>query len=105
MSDLRERVIAALEAVNDPHVPASLRAMGMLNAVVVDDNGLARVQICIPCMACPGMALLRDAIGAAVRGVPGIRDVVIEEGWHLPWSPEMVSDEVRTLMRANGIQL
>lgn len=105
MSDLREAVLAALEGVNDPHVPVSLRSMGMLREVAVDERGVARVQVCIPCMACPGMALLRDAIQGAVRAVPGVNVVVVEEGWHLPWSPEMVTDEVRALMRANGIQL
>lgn len=79
--------------------------MGMLRAVSVDPGGVVRVEICIPCMACPGAGLLRERVREAVLAVEGVREVVVEEGWHLPWSPEMVEPEVRALMRANGIQI
>ena len=101
----REQLMAALETVNDPHVPVSLRRMGMLRAVSCDETGVARVQVCIPCLACPGAAMLRERIEAAVGALPGVSRVVVEEGWHLPWSPEMVEPAVKDLMRANGIQL
>ncbi|MGQ9367040.1 metal-sulfur cluster assembly factor [Azospirillum sp. ST 5-10] len=98
-------MMAALEAVHDPHVPVSLRRMGMLRQVRCDADGTARVEICIPCMACPGAALLREGIRQALLAVDGVRDVVVEEGWHLPWSRDMVEPDVRDLMRRNGIQL
>jgi metal-sulfur cluster biosynthetic enzyme len=95
----------ALEAVHDPHVPVSLRRMGMLRDIDVEADGTVRVQVCIPCMACPGAPMLRDGIRQAVMAVPGVKDVVVEEGWHLPWSRDMIEPEVRDLMRANGIQV
>jgi metal-sulfur cluster biosynthetic enzyme len=104
MTPSREQLIAALESVNDPHVPVSLRRMGMLREVSCE-NGVARVQVCIPCMACPGASMLRDRIEAAVGALPGVAKVIVEEGWHLPWSPDMVEPAVKDLMRANGIQL
>ncbi len=101
----RDALIAALEAVNDPHVPVSLRRMGMLREVSCDAAGTARVQVAIPCLACPGAAMLRERIEAAVGALPGVSKVIVEEGWHLPWSPDMVEPAVKELMRANGIQL
>lgn len=100
-----DQIKAALEAVHDPHVPVSLRRMGMLREVEMLDDGAVRVQICIPCMACPGASMLREDIRDAVMALGGVREVMVEEGWHLPWSREMIDPDVRDLMRANGIQV
>ena len=102
---LRDDVLAALETVNDPHVPVSLRRMGMLRDVEISADGHVRVQVCIPCMACPGAGMLHDAVLDAVLKVRGVAHVEVEEAWHLPWSPDMIEPEVRELMRVNGIQV
>lgn len=101
----RDEVVAALEAVNDPHVPVSIRRMGMLRDIGIDGDGTVRVAVCIPCMGCPGVGMLRDAVRDAVMALDGVTGVVVEEGWHLPWSREMIEPEVQEMMRANGIQV
>ena len=42
---------------------------------------------------------------AAMAVATGVADVVVEEGWHLPWSREMIDPDVQDMMRANGIQV
>lgn len=101
----REDVIEALEAVHDPHVPVSLRRMGMLRDIEIGDDGVVRVQVCIPCMGCPGAGMLRESVRDAVMALPGVTEVAVEEGWYLPWSRDMIEPEVRDMMRANGIQV
>ena len=101
----REQVIDALEAVHDPHVPVSLRRMGMLRTVEVGADGAVSVEVCIPCMACPGASMIREGIRAALEPLEGVTAVEVVEGWHLPWSREMIEPEVRDLMRLNGIQV
>lgn len=101
----REDVQEALEAVHDPHVPVSLRRMGMLREIEIRADGVVKVQICIPCMGCPGAGMLRDNTRDAVLALPGVTDVVVEEGWHLPWSRDMIDPDVQEMMRANGIQV
>tara|TARA_R110000787_G_scaffold14836_3_gene45711 strand:+ start:646 stop:978 length:333 start_codon:yes stop_codon:yes gene_type:complete len=101
----REDVMEALEAVHDPHVPVSLRRMGMLREIDIGDDGVVRVQVCIPCMGCPGAGMLRESIREAVLPLPGVTEVVVEEGWYLPWSRDMIEPEVQEEMRANGIQV
>ena len=71
----KEDNMQALEAVHDPHVPVSLRRMGMLR------------------------------IHDAVITLPGVTDVIVEEGWHLQWSRDMIEPEVQDMMRVNGIQV
>ncbi len=101
----KEDVVEALEAVHDPHVPVSLRRMGMLREIDIADDGVVTVQVCIPCMGCPGAGMLRESVRETVQTLPGVTKVVVEEGWHLPWSREMIEPEVQEMMRANGIQV
>ena len=95
----------ALESVHDPHVPVSLRRMGMLREIDISQDGVVIVQVCIPCMGCPGVGMLRENVREAVLALPGVTGVNIEEGWHLPWSREMIEPDVQDMMRVNGIQV
>ena len=101
----KEDVEKALEAVHDPHVPVSLRRMGMLREIEIGEDGTVTVQVCIPCMGCPGVGMLRENVREAVLAVPGVKQVNVEEGWHLPWSRDMIEPEVQDMMRQNGIQV
>ena len=100
-----ESVMAALESVDDPHVPVSLRRMGMVSAVEVAPHGAVLVRLRMPCMACPGTAMIRDGIRDAVATVPGVTAVDVVEAWDDAWRREMVEDSTRRLMRENGIQI
>ena len=101
----KEDIMQALETVHDPHVPVSLRRMGMLREINITQDGIVNVQICIPCMGCPGVGMLRENIRDAVITLPGVTDVIVEEGWHLQWSRDMIEPEVQDMMRVNGIQV
>ena len=56
-------------------------------------------------MGCPGVGMLRENIRDAVITLPGVTDVIVEEGWHLQWSRDMIEPEVQDMMRVNGIQV
>ena len=101
----KEDIMQALEAVHDPHVPVSLRRMGMLREINITQDGIVNVQICIPCLGCPGVGMLRENIRDAVITLPGVTDVIVEEGWHLQWSRDMIEPEVQDMMRVTGIQV
>lgn len=100
-----DAVREALETVEDPHVPVSLRRMGMLRDIAIDDGGVVQVQLCIPCLGCPGVTLLREAIEQCVTALPGVSRVVVDAGFFLPWSRDMVDAEAKALMRTSGIQI
>ena len=101
----KEDIMQALEAVHDPHVPVSLRRMGMLREINITQDGVVNVQVCIPCMGCPGVGMQRENIREAVITLSGVTDVIVEEGWHLQWSRDMIEPEVQEMMRVKGIQV
>lgn len=101
----KKDIIQALETVHDPHVPVSLRRMGMLREISITEDGVVNIQVCIPCMGCPGVGMLRENVRESVLALSGVTDVIVEEGWHLPWSRDMIESEVQDMMRVNGIQV
>jgi len=104
-SALEVEIRDALESVNDPHVPASLRAMGMLAGVETTADGDATIRLRIPCLSCPGLGMLRDDIQRALEPLLDVRSVAVVEDWSESWSRDLVAPETQVLMRTNGIQL
>jgi metal-sulfur cluster biosynthetic enzyme len=100
-----EAVMAALESVEDPHVPVSLRRMGMVSGVDVRPGGAVSVRLRMPCMACPGTGMIRDGVRDTVSALPGVTAVEVVEAWDDAWRRELVEDTTRTLMHDNGIQI
>lgn len=99
-----QQVVKALEDVHDPHVPVSLRSMGMLAGVQVSGEHV-RVEVCIPCMACPASDFIADRVRDRVLALDGVTSVDVTPGFHLYWDRESVDPEARELMRTAGIQL
>jgi metal-sulfur cluster biosynthetic enzyme len=100
-----EAVRAALEQVNDAHVPVSLRRMGMVAGVGVSADGEVRVRLRMPCMACPADQMIAEWIGEVVSALPGVTEVEVVRAWDEPWDRRMVETTARDLMHAHGIQI
>ena len=97
-----DQVREKLRAVHDPHVHAAIADMGMLRDIYIAGNSI-RVEICVPCMACPGTDKLVEDITVCLSELS--QDVTVSLGFHLPWDRDMVTDDVKDLMRINGIQI
>ena len=98
-----ELVREALGRVHDPHIPIGIDRLGMVRGVDVAPDGSVVVQLGIPCLGCPGVSMLKQAVCDAVVAVPGVTAVSIEEGWEHEWTTEMVDAEARVHMRRYGI--
>lgn len=94
----------ALSAVHDPHVPVSIERMGMLRGIDIDADGRVTVELGIPCLACPGVSMLKQAIVEAVGSIPGVIGVTVDEGWHHAWHTGMIAPEARVFMQRYGIR-
>lgn len=101
---VREALVReALGRVNDPHIPIGIDRLAMVRGVEVADDGSVVVQLGIPCLGCPGVSMLKQAVCDAVAGVPGVCAVSVEEAWEHEWTADMVDAEARVHMRRYGI--
>jgi ATP-binding protein involved in chromosome partitioning len=75
-----EQVNAALATVNDPEIKRPITEIGMVDTVVVDDDGLVHVKVLLTVAGCPLKdTITRDVTGAVGR-VAGVTGVDLELG-------------------------
>jgi metal-sulfur cluster biosynthetic enzyme len=99
-----EAVREALDAVEDPHIPASLVELEMVVDVAVDD-GRARVELTYPCLGCPAYGMIQDDVRQAATSVPGVDEAEVEVVWDPVWSKSDLSDDVREKVQRWGVGL
>lgn len=100
-----QEIRQALLAVNDPHIPVSIESMGMLRGIQISESGVVDVELGIPCLACPGVSMLKQSIRDAVSCLEGVSEVNVLEGWHHEWTTQSIEPGARQLMRRFGIQV
>lgn len=102
--DREEAVLAALDEVEDPHIPASLVDLEMVVDVAVED-GRARIELTYPCLGCPAYTMIQDDVREAATGVPGVAEARVEVVWEPGWSKADLAPEVRDRVQRWGVGL
>src|SRR5690349_8515029 len=69
-----------LEGVIDPELHASIVELGMVDDVAVDVDGTVTVQVALTTAGCPLRVQIKRDVESKVRGLRGVRDVVVRYG-------------------------
>jgi ATP-binding protein involved in chromosome partitioning len=88
---LAPKIRAALHGVSDPEIRRPITDLGMVESIDVDDSGRARVEVLLTVSGCPMKDTLQRDVTAAVRAVPGVREVEVALG--------VMSDDQRAALR------
>ncbi len=89
----REEVLEALKRVIDPEIGANIVDLGFVYGVEVSDDDVT-VRMTLTAPGCPLRMLFLKQVEAVVKEL-GARNVNIELVFDPPWSPEMMSEELR----------
>jgi ring-1,2-phenylacetyl-CoA epoxidase subunit PaaD len=96
----RESVLAALQEVADPEIPAvSIVELGMIDGVEVDRTGI-RVELVPTFVGCPAIELIRSNVEDRLSRF--CRPVRVEVTWDTPWSSDRISPTGRAKLRHSG---
>jgi ring-1,2-phenylacetyl-CoA epoxidase subunit PaaD len=93
-------VMAALDEVADPEIPAvSIVELGMIGAIDVESDRL-RVELLPTFVGCPALEVIRDAVATRLRpfGLP----VHVETSFATPWTSDRISPAGREKLRGSG---
>jgi ATP-binding protein involved in chromosome partitioning len=91
MSVTVEAVRAALATVKDPEIRRPITELDMVAALAVDSDGVVDLTLLLTIAGCPMRDTLVRDVTAAVRAVPGVRDLRLELG--------VMTDEQRSALR------
>jgi len=93
-------VLAALDEVADPEIPAvSIVEMGMVHEIDVATDRL-RVELLPTFVGCPALEVIRDAVADRLRTFG--RAVEVEISFATPWTSDRISAEGREKLRRSG---
>lgn len=100
----RERLIAALQDVEDPEIPISIVDMGLVVDVQARD-GEVWVEVTFTAMGCPAMDMIIQDIEARLGREPDVDVVHVEVVWEPIWTKERLSEDGKMAMREYGISI
>lgn len=92
---LEPAVIAALKTVFDPEIPVNIYDLGLIYDVLISRDAVVGVRMTLTAPACPAAQWLPGQVEAAVKGVDGVADAVVDVVFDPPWSKERMSDAAR----------
>jgi ATP-binding protein involved in chromosome partitioning len=75
-----DQVQAALATVNDPEIKRPITELGMVDSVVVSDDGAVSVKVLLTVAGCPLKDTINRDVTAAVQSVAGVTSVDLELG-------------------------
>ncbi len=90
-----DRVHAALATVDDPEIKKPITELGMVDSVVVDDAGTARITVLLTVSGCPMKDTITREVTEAVGRVAGVEEVVLELGVMTPEQREGLQAHLR----------
>ena len=99
----REQLFAILDTVKDPEVPVlSVRDLGVVRDVAVDDAGAITVTVTPTYSGCPAILVIEQDIAAAITAA-GFGPVTVHTTFSPAWSTDWISDDARARLKAYGI--
>ena len=96
----RDAVLAALERVADPEIPAvSIVDLGMVLDVAVDQDSI-RVELLPTFVGCPALEVIKASVIGALE--PFGKSVEAEFTWRVPWTSDRITARGRDRLAGSG---
>ena len=99
----RDEVLAVLDTVMDPEVPVlSVRELGIVRDVVVDDSGGVTVTVTPTYSGCPAIRVIEEDITSALH-TAGVASVRIVTTYAPAWTSDWIPESARAKLKKYGI--
>jgi len=98
-----EDVKEALYDVVDPELGINVVDLGLIYNLVLDDDGVAVIDMTLTSAGCPLQDVIEDQIRSATDGL--VNDFRINWIWMPPWGPDKITDDGREQLRALGFNV
>jgi metal-sulfur cluster biosynthetic enzyme len=92
-----DQVRLMLRKVKDPELNLNIVDLGLVYDVRVDE-AVVQIDMTLTSPGCPAGPQIMTDVERAVRGMPGVDDVVINLIWTPFWTPDRIEPRVRAYM-------
>lgn len=102
----KEQILEALKNCYDPEIGINIVDLGLIYGVDLDEqSGLVKVTFTLTTPFCPLGPELVDCIRSTIGSLEGVKEVETELTFDPPWSPQMATEEGKTLLRLMGVPI
>jgi FeS assembly SUF system protein len=95
VTDLREKVIAAIKTVYDPEIPVDVYELGLIYEITVYPVNNVYVLMTLTSPSCPSAEVIPGEIEQKIKTVEGINDVKVEITFDPPYTQDMMSEAAK----------
>jgi len=88
----KEKVMAALQQVNDPEIPCNIVDLGLVYGVVIDKD-MVKVKMTLTSPGCPMSQSIATDVKTKVELIDGVKEADVEIVWDPIWTPDKMTDE------------
>jgi metal-sulfur cluster biosynthetic enzyme len=104
VQQVEARLWTALRDVEDPEIPISVVAMGLIVSITYSsETRRVDLQLTFTAMGCPATEFIEEDIRERLLAEPDVDEVVIEVVWDPVWTRSRIREDARATMRALGI--
>ena len=93
--NLETKIIATLQTVYDPELPANIYDLGLIYDINIKDNGYINIKMTLTAPGCPVAGDIIMEVDKKVREIEGVADVNVMLTFDPPWKKEMMSEEAK----------
>jgi FeS assembly SUF system protein len=103
MTELKEKIIAALRTVYDPEMPVNIYELGPIYGLDIDASGHVDVRMTLTAPNCPVAGTLPAEVERKVASVPGVASVKLALVFDPPWTKDRMSKAAKLALGLEDI--
>ena len=84
-----------LKEVIDPELGVNIVDLGLIYEIDTSDEDNVDIKMTLTFPGCPAGPYIIAQVHQVVEDLEGVAEVDVEIVWDPPWSPEMMSEEIR----------
>ena len=93
---LKARVVEVLRTIYDPEIPVNIYDLGLIYGIECGPDGVVDIHMTLTSPGCPVAQTFPGMVEGRVQDeVEGVTAAQVELVWDPPWSPEVLSEEVK----------
>lgn len=97
VEELKDKIIENLKEVYDPELPVNIYDLGLIYRIEIIERTV-NITMTLTSPNCPVAEELPIMAQDAAIAVPGVERVIVDIVWDPPWTPEMMTEEMRFAM-------
>ncbi len=93
--ELKPKIVDQLVTVFDPEIPVNIYELGLIYDIIVEQSGLAVIQMTLTAPGCPAAVTLPAEVQGKVKSVEGVTDARVDLVWEPPWDKDRMTDAAK----------